>query len=104
MLAARLVSSLAIRVKLLLYGVDELLDSQRTVVNDVDRVIPNIRRKLQRNSSQSLIDSMTPQHVQQTVYRSDLFGKRPVLLFFLRCLSKSETCLPSYRSPLFAAV
>lgn len=49
-LATRLVSSLPVRVKLLLYSVDQLLDPQRAVVDDMDRIIPDVRRKLQRFS------------------------------------------------------
>ena len=50
MLAARLVSSLSVGVELLLYGVDQLFDPQRAMVNDVDRIIPDVGRELQRNS------------------------------------------------------
>ena len=47
--AARLVGSFAIRVKLVLYGVDQLVHSQRTVVNDLDRIIRHVRGELQCN-------------------------------------------------------
>lgn len=96
MLATRLVSSFAIRVELLLYCVHELLDPQRTVVHKVDRVVSNIRRELQRDSSQLEVKCMrSKQHVQLTVY-ADLFGERPILLLLLRCLSESQACFAGY--------
>lgn len=58
MLAPRLVGSLAVWVKLLLYGIDQLLNPQRAVVDDVDRIVPDIRRKLQRSGLTSALGCM----------------------------------------------
>lgn len=89
-LATRLVGSLPVRVKLLLYSVDQLLNPHGTVVDDVNRIIPNIGWKLQRNSWKSGLRCMRRNELSTWLH---LFRKSPVLFFLLGCLSESKTIL-----------
>lgn len=91
MLAARLVSPFSIRVELVLYGVDQLFDPQRAVMDDVDRIVSHIRGKLDHNSSQSELGCMRRSLCSQ-LCRGLTFSARD--LFFSSSFAASANVSP----------